>query len=221
MAGIVGRPLNRFRKPDSYKPLHERWGDVTISAPTDGSWNQFDNPHQEAHRTRAYGPGFVPDHPPRAPHADDHAPQSTKNTTPSRQRPFSMSTLNPRRLSVRLVPRSKQSADSHPGNDRGASERRTEFAYKPIHQDYPTEVAEHVATQDHPSPRFKYIPAGTKYPEDRAASPIACSRSRDDVHSGFCGRRDRRTSHPDDVSHTYQGEEEEANVEILDDDYGA
>ncbi|PLB54601.1 hypothetical protein P170DRAFT_432228 [Aspergillus steynii IBT 23096] len=218
MASIVSRPLNRLRKSDAYKPLHERWGDVTISAPTDGSWNQFDNPHQTSHRTLGYGPGFVPEHPPRgsASHVEDHVPstRSTRHVNSSRQSTFSMSTLNPRRLSVRLAPRSRHAVDST-GHELAGPESnrasRTEFAYKPIHQDYPTEVAEHSATHDHPSPRFRYIPATPRYAEDMgmpspyssSSSSTSFSRSRESVRLGVNvdrRDRDRQTMYSDDLN---------------------
>lgn len=214
MASIVGRPLNRLRRSDTYKPLHERWGDVAISAPTDGSWNQFDNPHQTSHRTLGYGPGFVPEHPPRGAvsHTEENVP-STRST--KRQSTFSMSTLNPRRLSVRLAPRSKHAVDSTIHELTGPDldqDRRTEFAYKPIHQDYPTEVAEHVATHDHPSPRFRYIPATPRYAEDMgmpspyassSSSSTSFSRSRESVRLGGAvdrRDRDRHTMYSDDLN---------------------
>ncbi|KAI9042643.1 uncharacterized protein KD926_005249 [Aspergillus affinis] len=195
MASFVGRPLNRLRRSDTYKPLHERWGDVAISAPTDGSWNQFDNPHQSSHRTRGYGPGFVPEHPPRG---VSHADEDPSTRSARRQSTFSMSTLNPRRLSVRLAPRPKHTEDS-PGHELSTQQdRRTEFAYKPIQKDYPTEVAEHVATHDHPSPRFRYIPATPRYAEDvgmpspyASSSASSSSRSRDSMRLGSDHRRDR------------------------------
>ncbi|KAH8428561.1 uncharacterized protein LDX57_006257 [Aspergillus melleus] len=216
MASIVGRPLNRLRRSDTYKPLHERWGDVSISAPTDGSWNQFDNPHQSSHRTRGYGPGFVPEHPPRgASHVEEDAVPSARPSRHShaRQSTFSMSTLNPRRLSVRLGPRPKHTAENNVAHEPTAQrDRRTEFAYKPIHKDYATEVAEHVATNDHPSPQFRYIPATPRYAEDvglplpspyaSSSASSSSSRSKDSVRVGSDHRRerDRQTVYSDDLN---------------------
>ncbi|KAF7597252.1 hypothetical protein BBP40_008094 [Aspergillus hancockii] len=156
MASIVQRPLNRIRKTDSYHPLHERWGDVTISAPTEGSWNQVENPHRSSRRRHGHG-SVIKDYDTRPARERSDTTLSTEEFIPPRQgSPFSMSKLNPRRLSMRLAPRSKQATEHQ-------HERRTEFAYKPYHQDYPTEVAEKSA---HDSPRFRYIPASSRYPED-------------------------------------------------------
>ncbi|PWY86016.1 hypothetical protein BO70DRAFT_423169 [Aspergillus heteromorphus CBS 117.55] len=47
MTNTLPNPLARFRKHSvPHKPLHERWGDIDISVPTEGSWNQLDNPHR-------------------------------------------------------------------------------------------------------------------------------------------------------------------------------
>jgi hypothetical protein len=156
MASIVQRPLNRLRKTDTYQPLDERWGDVTISAPTEGSWNQVENPHRSSRRRHGNGPE-TQDRPNRSSRERYDTTPSREDSIPPRQSsPLSISTLNPRRLSMRLAPRSKQTTNNQ-------TERRTGFAYKPVHQDYLTEVAEKSARD---SPRFRYIPADTRYPED-------------------------------------------------------
>ncbi|KAL4891010.1 hypothetical protein BDV59DRAFT_76437 [Aspergillus ambiguus] len=179
MASIVQRPLNRFRKTDHHRTFHERWGDLAISAPTDGSWNQLDasngslstkrhsryNSVTETHRSRG---ACIDDD------DDDTIHLTDDPSAPSRRNSFSMRTLNPRRLSMRLAPRPKTPAEGqkdkeHPPSPR---EKRTEFAYKPIHQDYPSEVAEKVARQNpSSSARFRYIPANSGY----AGSPEPAS----------------------------------------------
>ncbi|PKY02058.1 hypothetical protein P168DRAFT_292169 [Aspergillus campestris IBT 28561] len=165
MASIIPRPLSRFRKQDSSdrdRRLHERWGDVSISAPTGGSWNQFSTPHHQPpthhHHSGAYGPGYVSEQ-----HAAPSRSNSNSNSSNNR-----LSTFNPRRLSMRLAPRSKTptltESDELPsptGSCHPLIERRPDFAYRPIHQDYPAEVA---STTTHrmslePSQRFRYIPA--------------------------------------------------------------
>ncbi|KNG83036.1 hypothetical protein ANOM_008161 [Aspergillus nomiae NRRL 13137] len=161
MASIVQRPLNRLRKNDTYKPLHERFGDVSISAPTEGSWNQLESPRQSTHR--GYGHGLARGNSTRSSRENYDAASAPDNTPPSRQNSFSMSTLNPRRLSMRLAPRSRHSTeDPNEKEHLHHPDRRTEFAYKPIHQDYSTEVAEKAASRGHDSPRFRYIPADTR-----------------------------------------------------------
>ncbi|KAI9931011.1 hypothetical protein ASPWEDRAFT_239330 [Aspergillus wentii DTO 134E9] len=170
--------LNPFRKHDSRKPLHARWGDVAISAPTEGSWSQYNNPHQSSHRKLGYGPGFVPDCSPRSRQSSDEDETTSTDTTPSsRRNSFSISTLNPRRLSMRLGPRSKAAApDTHHDEDdrlRHFADQRSEFAYKPIRQDYLNEVAEKTTAQHHDrrASRFRYIPASTRYNEELGSLP--------------------------------------------------
>lgn len=179
MAGIVNGPLSIFRKTDSPKPLHARWGDVSISVPTDGSWNQYDNPHRPVKERSAYGPGYVPDTSPqdRTPRplkeeADDDDTRSVCSTssTASRRSSLSLSGLKPSRLSVRLASRPKASgSESRTGRDaRYSNQSRTDFAYRPIHQDYTSEVTE---TPKHGSNRFKYIPTSGRYLQDSGALP--------------------------------------------------
>ncbi|EYE99728.1 uncharacterized protein EURHEDRAFT_407723 [Aspergillus ruber CBS 135680] len=182
MASIVPNPLNRFRKHDSHEPLHARWGDVSITAPTEGSWCQYDNPHQSRHRRLGYGPGYVPDGLRRAPilpaqhyeddEEDEGASRAEHNTSSRR-----MSTLNPRRLSMRLSrtksqdgqqKQQQQQQQRPPGID------RTEFAYKPIKQNYSTEVAE---TAHKRESRFRYIPASPQYLEEPERSQSVSSGS--------------------------------------------
>jgi len=178
MASIVPNPLNRFRKHDCHKPLHARWGDVSITAPTEGSWCQYDNPHKSAQRYLGYGPGSVPDGFRRTPisparnFADEYednveAPKAEHNTSPRR-----MSTLNPRRLSMRLS-RTK-SPDGKQQQQRPRDLDRTDFAYKPIKQDYSTEVVEVANRRES---RFRYIPASPRYLEELERSQSVSSGS--------------------------------------------
>lgn len=178
MASIVPNPLNRFRKHDSHKPLHARWGDVSITAPTEGSWCQYDNPHKSAQRRLGYGPGYVPDGPRRASispaqhyeddEEDEEALEAEHNTSSRR-----MSTLNPRRLSMRLS-RTKSPDGQQKQQQRPGGIDRTEFAYKPIKQDYSTEVAE---TAHKRESRFRYIPASPQYLEESERSQSVSSGS--------------------------------------------
>lgn len=169
MAGIVNKPLAIFRRPESPKPLHSRWGDTSISVPADGSWNQYDNPHRPIPSRHIYGPGFIPEPFPSGRTAkalshdygeDNRTP--TQSTSVSRRNSLSLGALRPHRLSVRLASRPKHlrgetamEKESHP------SAKKAEFAYKPIHQDYPTEATEHAHTA-----RYRYIPTNGRYLED-------------------------------------------------------
>ncbi|KAJ5373974.1 hypothetical protein N7517_005980 [Penicillium concentricum] len=177
MAGIVNGPLSLFRKSDSTKPLHARWGDVSISVPTDGSWNQYDNPHRPVKERSSYGPGYVPDCSPQDRNAhqvkeddqdDDDKSVCSEASTSSRRSSLSFGGLRPGRLSVRLASRPKQlRGESQIERDAQRSEqKRNEFAYRPIQQDYTSELVEN-ATQ--PSNRFRYIPTNGQYRESSGA----------------------------------------------------
>ncbi|KAE8152614.1 hypothetical protein BDV25DRAFT_150731 [Aspergillus avenaceus] len=200
MASIVHRPLNRLRRNDSYKPLHERWGDVSISAPTDGSWNQYNNhTHQQQLHTN---------HSAEYCSREIHDRNKDSSTPPPKHNSFSISTLNPRRLSMRLAPRPKQPESRERGR-----EQRHEFAYRPVHQDYPSEVAETTASRTQDSPRFRYIPAGARYAEelDSPRSHRFSTSSQASVQSRYAdfderSRRYRRDTLVDDD----EGEEGEA-----------
>lgn len=175
MAGIVNRPLSIFRRPESPKPLHSRWGDVAISVPTDGSWNQYENPHRVPRR-HAYGPGFVPDCSPtdrKLRQVSEEYDEDNKSTSTgsiiSRRNSLSLGTLRPGRLSVRLASRPKHLRGETP-MERGSQtdQKKSNFAYKPIQQDYPTEVSE---TSSQNTPRYRYIPASGRYLGDIPGSP--------------------------------------------------
>ncbi|KAJ5757956.1 uncharacterized protein N7511_006650 [Penicillium nucicola] len=186
MAGIVNSPLSLFRKPDSSKPLHARWGDVSISVPTDGSWNQYDNPHRPVTETQAYGPGYVPDCSPQdrnpRPGKEDDPDDDTRSvssieSTVSRRKSLSLGALRPGRLSVRLASRPKhlRGETASERDTQRAEQKRTEFAYKPIQHDYTSEVVEQSANN-----RFKYIPTQGRYLEgssSRSGAPRSQSVS--------------------------------------------
>ncbi|KAJ5311548.1 hypothetical protein N7476_007408 [Penicillium atrosanguineum] len=195
MAGIVNRPLSIFRRPESPKPLHSRWGDVAISVPTDGSWNQYDNPHRIPRRP-SYGPGFVPDCSPsekklrqvneeETEEADDDNKSTSTIPTIPRRNSLSLGGLGgirAGRLSVRLASRPKHLRGESPTERDGQSDqRRPDFAYKPIQTDYVSEVSE---TSSQSTPRYQYIPASGRYMEDilgattRSQSARSCRSSR-------------------------------------------
>ncbi|KAJ5473282.1 hypothetical protein N7475_002848 [Penicillium sp. IBT 31633x] len=207
MAGIVNGPLSIFRKADNSKPLHSRWGDVSISVPTDGSWNQYHNPHRPAKERSTYGPGFVADCSPQDKNAypvkEDDPDEDAKSvcseaSTTSRRSSLSLSGLRPGRLSVRLASRPKHlRGESHAErNSMRSEQKRAEFAYRPIQQDYTSEVVEN-STQ--PSNRFKYIPTSGRYLQDSGAeTPRSQSAHSPRISRSRCGslpesidRRDR------------------------------
>lgn len=208
MAGIVNGPLSLFRKSDSSKPLHARWGDVSISVPTDGSWNQYDNPHRPVKERSAYGPGYVPDCSPQdrnpRPVKEEDADDDTRSvcsaaSTSSRRSSLSLGGLRPGRLSVRLASRPKQlRGESQMERDAQRSEqKRNEFAYRPIQQDYTSEVVEKTSQ---PSNRFKYIPTNGRYLQSSGTeTPLSQSvNSPRSPHS-------RRGSFPESGDRRYSG----------------
>ncbi|KAJ5812044.1 hypothetical protein N7474_008345 [Penicillium riverlandense] len=183
MAGIVSAPLPFLRKSEDPKPLHPRWGDVDISVPTEGSWNQYDNPHRGMREQQSYGPGFVPDCCPYDKEIINNNPQdgkrshptasSTNTTSSSRRNSLALGALRPGRLSVRLASRPKHlRRDSQTARQSQLMEpEKTEFAYKPIQQDYTAEAIENATQyqqQQQHSTRFKYIPTNGRYLEQLA-----------------------------------------------------
>lgn len=163
-------PRNRLRKNDS-KPLHSRWGDVSISTPTEGSWSQYNNPRTSAQRHEGYGPGYVPEDAPRVlsrpkqhrnksnyhTYGGYQVEGSSSSTSLSSSRSTSPSSfagkgkgkgaLNPRRLSMRLgLTKDADGADRQP-----PANIEPEFAYKPIKYDYSSDMASRSAS------RFHYI----------------------------------------------------------------
>ncbi|CAI7631012.1 unnamed protein product [Penicillium pancosmium] len=165
MSSAVTKPLAIFRKPENPKPLHTRWGDVAISVPTDGSWNQYDNPHRPAKGRQLYGPGFIPDISPsdqtRNPLKDEDTEDqreevSSERPSVSRRSSLSLGALRPGRLSVRLASRPKQlEGESASERESRDDQKRRDFAYKPIRRDYTAEVTDQPG---HTSTRFRYIP---------------------------------------------------------------
>ncbi|KAJ5225259.1 hypothetical protein N7468_006484 [Penicillium chermesinum] len=178
MSGIVTRPLSVFRRPDSSKPLHARWGDVGISVPTEGSWNQIDNPHRRALEERQrYGPGFVPGcvspirdtslvkdegEEDEEEEADEKEQRREIADKPLPRLPKRLPTLGrsnslqPGRLSVRLASRPKN-MNGEPKTEQEVyleKSKKSDFTYKPIQQDYTaeaTEISKRGYTQNSPS----------------------------------------------------------------------
>ncbi|KAJ5156666.1 hypothetical protein N7492_009469 [Penicillium capsulatum] len=214
MAGIVNKPLGIFRRSDSPKPLHSRWGDVDITVPTDGSWNQYNNPHRRASRTQTYGPGFVPDGPSTrtARPAKERSEESSKGglnhtTSLSRHSSLSLGSSRPGRLSVRLASRPQQLQDEEPIERSHRSEQTTSgYAYKPIQQNYTAEVTEK-SHRAH-GPQYRYIPTSGRYLEGTPVSPRSqsarshrSSRDRRDSFSDYLDSDERRQ----DVRPSYEG----------------
>lgn len=166
MANIVSTSLTRLRRHDASRPLHARWGDVAITAPTEGSWCQYDNPHKSVQRRGGYGPGYVPDGY-RALREEGHEEEKERKEDERKRNasPMNMSSLSPRRLSMHLS-RTKTPEREQERPRRQLQHKRgyNEFAYKPIKRDYSTEVAE--VAGGHRASRFRYIPASPQYFEE-------------------------------------------------------
>lgn len=205
MASAVTKPLAIFRKPDSSKPLHARWGDVAISVPTDGSWSQYDNPHRPAKGRQPYGPGYIPDISPsdqtKNPLKEEELEEqkdaeSSKRSSVSRRNSLSLGSFRPGRLSVRLASRPKHLRGETPTERDSPDENKgPEFAYKPIRRDYPTEASENSGQT---STRFRYIPTNGRYLED-----IPSPRSQS-VQS-FRSSRERRDSFSEPFEARHRG----------------
>ena len=181
MTSKANGPLNPFRKNSDSpkKPLHSRWGDVSISVPTEGSWSQYD---RQSHRRHAYGPGFIAEGPSsqRDILHSDCGEEEDINARPSRRDSLFINTFKPRRISMRLASPWKSSLDGERDREKEnllPDNGRTDFAYKPIRQDYTVEVAEkHHSTHNHShgrgraasdsSTRFRYIPSNARYREE-------------------------------------------------------
>ncbi|KAJ5580616.1 hypothetical protein N7450_006917 [Penicillium hetheringtonii] len=188
MSSAVTKPLSIFRKPESPQPLHARWGDVSITVPTDGSWNQYDNPHRPAKGRQQYGPGFIPD---ISPTDQNKTPLGEGNSEKIKKKPPLLRSLlslvaihshwgalRPGRLSVRLASRPKQLRDE---------QKRPDFAYKQVRRDYPAEVTENSVQT---STRFRYIPTNGRYLEDIPSPRSQSAQS-------FRGSHERRDSFSD------------------------
>lgn len=191
MTGTPNKPLNPFRRQESAssKPLHSRWGDVAITVPTEGSWSQYNNPHRRSRKYEydlkgEYGPGHGSEHSVRR-HRHRHLPSDeevNKSTTSNIGSPASSSSRrtpnNQRNISLRrrlsLNRRSTEPTSTEEANPKEKEPvTKTDFAYKPINQDYPTEIAENQGTnlRRANTARFRYIPASARYREEFGEIP--------------------------------------------------
>lgn len=208
MAGTSNRLLNPFRRQESSassKSLHSRWGDVAITVPTEGSWSQYENTNSRnrSHKKGDYGPGYVPEHSARHHHGhltfDDGSAGSIASTdisVSSRRNSLLPNTLSPhhismpRRLSFRSRPSPSlpETGGIFEEKEHLVTERRNDFAYKPIRQDYTAEIAENQGSKLHRTntARYKYIPANARYREEFGEIP---QRNRSASSAGLEQRR--------------------------------
>lgn len=203
MSRIVQGTLSIFRKSEPSKPLHPRWGDVDISAPTDGSWNQYDNPHRSDRQRSLNRLGHVPGVSPhrnlpqvrKADYDDDNRSVRSASSSVSHRSISSLESKRSGRPSVRLASRLKghdnksRSEDSHHGSS------RTGFRYRPIQSENKYQQPE---TSTPFSSRFKYIPTSERYLQPRTARSESLSSSHsshaESVDGSFDSSQISRTS---------------------------
>jgi hypothetical protein len=180
--------FTRFRKPttsssssSTTRPLQERQGNITSSLPPT--------------HPRPYKPSHI---------INDEEAIPLTGLIPTRQKSFTMKTLNPRRLSLRLknrpqphsAPSSSSTSPSYTSTEHkqrhiespapASVGGRTDFVYKPVHRaDYTAVVAETQQAQNHsPSQRpvsryqYNYIPTGQSRRPAMGDHPAPQSRSR-------------------------------------------
>ncbi|KAJ5362589.1 hypothetical protein N7541_003433 [Penicillium brevicompactum] len=217
MAGMINGSFAIFRKSDSRKPLHARWGDASISVPTDGSWSQYDNPHRPVTHESRYGPGYVPgiSHRHHASHSsiegdyDDAQSACSSSSDTSRRSSLSLENLRPARGSG-----CSSSNFNHSPAD---------FAYKPVQQHYPSEVERNPKA---PGNRFNYIPTSGCYLQENVRTPAPRGHS-SSSHRNYQPSRDRnaelindnrfnRDSRPTVRVHSYDDHHQKLRSSIVD-----
>ncbi|KAJ6140568.1 hypothetical protein N7470_010364 [Penicillium chermesinum] len=194
-------------------------GDVGISVPTEGSWNQIDNPHRRALEERQrYGPGFVPgcvspirdtslvkdegeeDEEEEADEKEQRREIADKPLPPP-PNPRRSNSLQPGRLSVRLASRPKN-MNGEPKTEQEVyleKSKKSDFTYKPIQQDYTAEATE-ISKRGSISP-FRYVPTNARYLEDtpkiaprsQSAGPYRSSDGRRGSFTEPLGEKDINT----------------------------
>lgn len=187
MPDTSNKPLNPFRKQNTPSTpsnhLHSRWGDVSISVPTEGSWSQYDTSHHLTRHKNDHSSGYASEqnsHPARHRHPHPH-PQSddedgcestaststdTTSTSSSRRNSILLNTLNPAR---HISMRRRLSSRPHPPH------RHTQ-SHSNSHSPAPSETQledildenEHLITEKQND--FAYRPIRRDYPSEVAES---------------------------------------------------
>lgn len=179
MASFVTTSLDIIRrhKHNRRPRLHARWGDVAISAPIDGAWSQYNNPHLKG--KKLYGPGFVPGVTSGGnkevlllddgfPSDDDYdgddedlqeedkkAERGEEEKEREGEEKKKKRDSKTRRLTRILLP---SNVNTQP---KQVEEKPIEFEYKPVHPDYAQEIAEKRDTEARPN--FRYVPASEAF----------------------------------------------------------
>ncbi|CRG90072.1 hypothetical protein PISL3812_07113 [Talaromyces islandicus] len=170
MASFVNTSLDILRrhKHNRRPRMHSRWGDVAITAPIDGAWSQYNNPHLKG--KKLYGPGFVPgvatggnkevlllddgfssDDGSEDEDEEEEEEQMEKEKEEKKKKRDSKT----RRLTRILLPSNVNSPAKK------VEEKPIEFEYKPVRPDYAQEVAEKRDLESRP--HFRYVPASEAF----------------------------------------------------------
>lgn len=184
MSRIVQGTLSIFRKSEPSKPLHPRWGDVDISAPTDGSWNQYDNPHRSDRQRSSNESGHVPGASPhgnpsqvkKTDYDEDNRSVRSASSSVSHRSISSLGVKRSSRPSVRLASRHKDNDNKSRSEDSRSGSPRAGFTYRPIQSKYTSQEPEtsKPCTSTPCSSRFKYIPTNERYLQPRTARSQSC-----------------------------------------------
>ncbi|QKX53711.1 uncharacterized protein TRUGW13939_00791 [Talaromyces rugulosus] len=175
MASFVTTSLDIIRrhKRNRRPRMHSRWGDVDITAPIDGAWSQYNNPHLKG--KKLYGPGFVPgatggnkevlllddeyssddDEEEEEEEEDQVEGKEAEREEKEEEGDTKKRDSRTRRLTRILLPSNVNT------QTKTAEEKPIEFEYKPIHPNYAQELAEKRDIEARPN--FRYVPASEAY----------------------------------------------------------
>jgi hypothetical protein len=172
MASFVTTSLDiiRRRKRNRQPRLHSRWGDVAITAPIDGAWSQYNNPHLKG--KKLYGPGFVPvvtggnkevllldDEFSSDEEEEDQVEEKKAAKEEEEEEEEEGDTKKrdsrARRLTRILLPSNVNT------QTKTVEEKPIEFEYKPVRPNYAQELAEKRDIEARPN--FRYVPASEAF----------------------------------------------------------
>lgn len=179
MASFVTTSLDIIRrhKHNRRPRLHARWGDVAITAPIDGAWSQYNNPHLKG--KKLYGPGFVPgvttggnkevlllddgfssdnddDDDDEDLHQEEKITEEEEEREREEEEKEKKRDSKTRRLTRILLP-----SNVNTQTKQVEEKPIIEFEYKPVHPDYAQEIAEKRDTEARPN--FRYVPASEAF----------------------------------------------------------
>ncbi|KAH8700158.1 hypothetical protein BGW36DRAFT_123924 [Talaromyces proteolyticus] len=169
MANFINTSLDIIRrhKQPRRPHLHARWGDVGITAPIDGAWSQFHNPHLKG--KKIYGPGYVAGVSSTANNdnkevmlldADEWTSEDEEEKRKEKEKEKERSASKARRLTRILLP-SSINTPTKKTDELDKEKPPVEFQYKPVCPDYAQEIAQKLDMEA--KPHFRYVPASEKY----------------------------------------------------------